>query len=156
MRKVEKREKIYPEYLKKYSNFNLNVNRLQMIENLCNKEYDPSFGIERDLFIRINLNFEVQAQLIKYFDASDLSRYRGLVTGHSKNIVSKLSDEEIDIIFEDTIDYVKENYNREEILGSFIMRNFKNNLIKYVNESYNQSNELLDDEAFKINLITKK
>ena len=156
MRKKEERTSIYPEYAKKYNGYNINVNRLKMIENICVKTYNIEMGLNLDGYIRMNLYFEALSQLykdIEYLDA--INRYKGIVVGHSDDIKKYLSKEEIDIIFDDTIDQMKDNYDHTEAVGSYIVRNFKNNLVEYTNETYNTNFNKLDDNECKIKLLKK-
>ena len=156
MKKKEEKQKIYPEYVKKYEGYNINVSKLQMIENICKKTYEPSMGINLDGYIRINLHFEVMSELYKDIEYLDvINRYKGIVTGHCGQLKNYLSKEEIDIIFDDTIDQMKENYDKTETLGSYIVRNFKNNLVEYVNENYDMNFSKLQDDDCKIKLLKK-
>ena len=148
MSKKEERIKIYPEYAKKYEGYNINVSQLQHIEKLCEKTYEPDMGINLEGYIRMNLRFEVLSQLYKEIEYLDeINRYKGIVTGHSSDLKKYISNDEIEIIFEDTIEEFKENYDKTESVGSYIVRNFRNNLVKYTNETYNTNyNELEENK----------
>ena len=97
--------------------------------------HDRTIGLNNEVYKRVNLYFETLSQLYKKVDELDvIYKYKALVLSHYNHLTSRLDKEEIDIIFDDTIDYVKNNYDGDEELGSYIVRLFRNNLIDYVNE----------------------
>ena len=148
---MEKQAKIYLEYLKKFSEYNLNSEHLKELEELCLSSYKPEMGINLDTYIRVNLNMEISAILASKID---LTKYKNLVINHSKELIKDLSKEEIDIIFDDTLLSIKDNYDKTESIGSYMVRTFKNNLIDYVNNNYNKN--YVKFEENKINLLKKK
>ena len=157
MKKKKDVVEIYPEFIEKYKDYGLNEYKLKMTEIECRKKYKKRMKLHEEQYIRLNLLFEVQSQIYDKIEDLDIyHRYKGLVVGHSKDIIKDLSADEIDIIYEDTIEYMKENYDGKEALGGYIVRNFKNALIDYVNDNYNGHFEKLDDGKYKIKRITKK
>ena len=153
MKKQEKTP-IYLEYLKKYEQYGIKPNRLEYIENVARKRYNPDCGMDLDMFIRINLYLDIQSNLCdKIEQFPQINQYKAIVIKHSKRIVSYLSKEEIDIIFDDTLEEAKRNYNKTESLGSYIVRNYKNNLIDYVNDNYDENYKYLDVDNCKIKLL---
>ena len=148
---MEKQAKIYLEYLKKFSEYNLDPKYLEKIEDLCIDSYKPEMGINLDAYIRINLKMEI---LSKIKDKVDLSKYKYLVINHSKELVKNLSKEELDIIYDDTVLSMNDNYDKTESVGSYLVRTFKNNLIDYVNSNYNET--FIKNEEFKIKMLNKK
>ena len=155
--KKKKVEEIYPEFVEKYKDFPVDSYKLKMIETECRKKYREKMKIHLEQYIRLNLHFEVQAQLYKNIEKlNNLHRYKGLVVRHSKDITKYLSEDEIDIIFDDTIDYIKDIYDGKEVLGSCIVRNFKNALIEYVNDYYNGNFEKVNEDKYKIKRVLKK
>ncbi len=156
MKKNTVNQKIYPEYIKKYEGYDINKHKLEMVEELCSKTYEPSMGLNFDMYVRMNLYFEVLSQLYKEAEYLDvINKYKSVVVIHCDEIKKYLSKEEIDIIFEDTLDKMKENYDKTEALGSYIVRNFKNNLVDYVNESYNTNFSKIKEDDYKIKLLKK-
>lgn len=126
---------IYKDYMTKYKTYELNENSLKRIEELCEKTHDKTIGLNKDIYKRVFIYFDVLRQLYKRIDELDvIYKYKTLVLSHYNHLTSRLDKEEIDIIFDDTIDYVKNNYDGDEELGSYIVRLFRNNLIDYVNE----------------------
>ncbi|MBP3766557.1 MAG: hypothetical protein J6G98_05195 [Bacilli bacterium] len=126
---------VYKEYINKYKTYNLNENSLKKVEKLCEKTHDRTIGLNNEVYKRVNLYFETLSQLYKKIDELDvIYKYKALVLSHYNHLTNKLDKDEIDILFDDTIDYVKENYDGDEELGSYIVRLFRNNLIDYVNE----------------------
>ena len=63
MKKVEEIPKLYHEYAQKYEKYNVNEEDLKRIEEVCIETYDPSIGLNLDMYIRINLYFEAISQL---------------------------------------------------------------------------------------------
>lgn len=155
MKKIEEIPKIYHEYAQKYEKYNVNEEDLKKVEEVCIETYDPSIGLNLDMYIRINLYFEAISQLYNNIEMLGiLDKYKSVVVNHSNNLKKFISKEEIDIIFEDTISQMKQNYDKTESVGSYIVRNFKNNLVEYVNKEYNKDFNKIEEKS-KIKLLKK-
>ena len=139
--------KLYEEYSKKYEKYNLDAKRLKSVEAICIKKYRKDMGISKDTYTKVNLYLESLNQLYNKIDElPELNQYKAIVLAHSNEIIKYLDNSEIEIIFDDTIDETKANYDTKETLGSYIVRNFKNNLVCYVNEKYNKNFDLINKE----------
>ena len=151
-----KKEKnlIYLEYAEKYKKYGINPNRLEYVENVAKKRYNPDCGLNLDMFIRTNLYFDVLSNMtdnLKHLP--QILQYKALVLKHNKYLCDYLTQDEMDIIFEDTLDDVRKFYDRKESLGSYIIRNYKNNIIDYINDNYDKNYKYIQPEDCQIKLL---
>lgn len=145
---------IYLEYAKKYEQYGISSKRLEYVENVAKKRYNSDCGMDFEMFIRIYLYFDIQSNLCdKIEQFPQVNQYKAIVIKHSQNIIKYISKDEIDIIFDDTLEEAKKNYSKTESLGSYIVRNYRNNLVKYVNQIVYTNYSELSEEDCKIKLL---
>lgn len=147
-------QQLYLEYAEKYKDYGINPKRLEYVENVAKKRYNPDCGLNLEMFIRTSLYFDVQSYLYDKIDEfPQANQYKTIVTKHLQSLPISITQEELDIIFEDTLDQVRKFYERSESLGSYIIRNYENNIIDYINDNYDKNYKYIQPEDCKIKLL---